>query len=160
MQFKGVAVIPGQYEGGAIVTAQPINITAAFTKGLVFPWLKGKVADKEHDLCGQDLRGKVLFLPTFIGSTTGGLILLEVFKAQIAPRAIVVQTAESLLVSGAILARLWLEGVPLPPIIECPAAFAAAKTGNRVRIAGDLVDIEPQSPAPGNLMKTSTGSSG
>ncbi len=103
---------------------------------------------------------KVLFLPTFIGSTTGGLILLEVFKTQIAPHAIVVQTAESLLVSGAILARLWLEGVPLPPIIERPAAFAAAKTGNRVRIAGDLVDIKPQSPAPGNLMKTSTGSSG
>ncbi len=142
VQYKGAVVISGQCEGLAVVTAQPINFLSAYDKNLVFTWRKGKVADKEHELFNQDLRDKVLFVPTSIGSTTGGLLLLEAIKAQIAPRAIVVQVADSLLVSGAILARVWLEGVPLPPVVECPAAFAAAKTGQRVRIAGDVVEIE------------------
>ncbi len=143
MQFKGAAVIPGQCEGTAVVTRQPINFLSAYDRNLVFTWRKGKIGDKEHELCGQDLRDKVLFVPTSIGSTTGGLLLLEAIKAQIAPRALVVQVADSLLVSGAILARVWLEDVPLPPIVECPAAFTATKTGDRVQIAGDVVTVEP-----------------
>ncbi len=143
MQFKGTAVIPGQCAGQAVVTSQPINFLAAYDRNLVFKWRKGKIGDRHHELVNQDLRDKVLFVPTSIGSTAGGVILLETIRAQIAPRAIVVQSAESLLVSGAILARVWLEGHPLPPIVECPAAFAAAKTGNHVQITDDLVDIEP-----------------
>ncbi len=141
MIYEGHSIIAGEVTGTAVVTKQPVNFLAAYGKNLVFTWKKGKISDKEHELFGMDLRDKILFLPSTCGSTTGGLFVLESIKAGIAPKALIVQTADSLLVSGAILAEVWLEGVPLPPIIECPAAFPGAESGKKVTIKGNMVEI-------------------
>ncbi len=141
MIYEGHSIIAGDATGTAVVTKQPINFLAAYGKNLVFTWKKGKIGDKEHELFGMDLRDNILFVPSSCGSTTGGMFLLEAIKACITPKALVVQAADSLLVSGAILAEVWLEGVPLPPIIECPAAFPGVESGKRIAIKGNIVEV-------------------
>ncbi|MFX0102317.1 MAG: aconitase X swivel domain-containing protein [Candidatus Hodarchaeota archaeon] len=142
MIYEGNTIIAGNATGTAVVTKQSINFLAAYSKNLVFTWKKGKIGDKEHELFGMDLRDKILFVPSSCGSTTGGLFLLEAIKAGIAPKAIIVQAADSLLVSGAILAEIWLEGVPLPPIIECPVAFSSVETGTPVVVKNNVVEVK------------------
>jgi predicted aconitase with swiveling domain len=110
----------------------------------VFPQNKGKINDKEHELFGQDLSNKILFVPCSIGSTTGGLFLMEAIKAQIAPKAIVVKKADPLLVSGGILTEIWLENVIVPPIIECPEIFDRIKTGDMVKIEKNEIELVNQ----------------
>ncbi len=141
MIYEGHSIIAGNASGTAVVTRQPLNFLAAYSKNLVFTWKKGKIGDKEHELFGMDIRDKILFMPSSCGSTTGGIFAMEAIKAGITPKALIVQNADSLLVSGAILAEVWLEDVPLPPIVECPAVFPAVQSGNQVVIKGNIVEV-------------------
>lgn len=132
----GRVVVPGTVRAHAIVTRHPLNFLAAYNKNLVYKWRRGKISDKEHPLHGTDLRAAVLFMPCSIGSTSGGMFLLEAIRAGIAPRGIVVETADPLLVAGGVLATTWLDPAEhaLPPILECPAAFELVETGDQVEI--------------------------
>ncbi len=139
---KGKTIIAGKAEGIAFVTNQPINILAAYGRNLLIPWKTGKISDREHELHGKDLRETILFTPFSIGSTTGGVILLEAIRKGIAPKGIVVAKADTLLTSGAILAGIWLDQVLLPPIVECPEIFGHVQSGYWVKIDGENIEVE------------------
>lgn len=139
---KGKVIIAGKAEGPALVTNQPINILAAYGKNLILPWKTGKISDKEHELHRKDLRETILFTPFSIGSTTGGVILLEAIRKGIAPKGMVVAKADILLVSGSILASAWLDQALLPPIVECPEIFGHVQSGHKVKIDGENIEVE------------------
>jgi predicted aconitase with swiveling domain len=113
--LHGKGVFGGSARGKAIVTRMPMNFTAAFTKPLnLVPGREAQVQDRHHELFGKNLRASVLVYPATIGSTYTGMILLELMHKGQSPAAIIVQRADSLMVSGAVLAQTWFgEGIPV-----------------------------------------------
>ena len=111
--FKGRGITRGSASGKALVTSMPMNFTAAHTKFRNF-FRIAEVQDRHHELFRQRIDGKILVLPTCIGSTYTGVVLLELMYRQASPLAIVVQDADPLLVSGAVLADVWFDrGIPV-----------------------------------------------
>jgi predicted aconitase with swiveling domain len=137
-EFHGRGIVSGQARAPALVTAQALNLTAAFSKppNLIRRW-NGVIQDRLHELYKQDVAGKVLIFPQCIGSTYTGMILLEVIARGRGPAAMVVQNADSLLVSGALLAEVWL--ARKVPLVEVGAAdiFSAIRTGDLVEVDGE-----------------------
>ena len=138
--LQGRSVTGGKASGRALVTRMPMNFTAALTKtqNLI---RRARVQDRHHELYREDLQGRVLVIPSCIGSTYTGMVLLELMFRRAAPAAIVVQQADSLLVSGVVLAEVWFDrGIP---VVEYSGEdlFAAITTGDRVEIDGDRGEI-------------------
>ena len=81
-------------------------LTASFTKiKNILPFYRSQFQDRHHDFFKKDAKGKVLVFPSVIGSTYTGMVLLELITNQRAPAAMIVQNADSLLVSGPVLGR-------------------------------------------------------
>ena len=99
--LQGKPFVGGHGKGRAMVTRMPMNFTAAHTKpaNLVPGWLS-RVHDRHHDLYKKKIKGAVLVFPACIGSTYTGMVLLELMYRRTGPAAIIVQEADSLLVSG------------------------------------------------------------
>jgi predicted aconitase with swiveling domain len=140
--FTGRAVVGGHGSGPALVTRMPINFTAAFTKphNLV-PSRRAEVRDRHHDLFGTRIGGSVLVFPACIGSTFTGMVIMQLMSEEKAPAAIVVQNADSLLVSGAVLGKVWFDkGMP---VVEYPSEdlFLKIKNGDRVVVDGETGEI-------------------
>jgi len=133
----------GKAGGPALVTRMPINFTAAFTKvGNSIPGRRSIIMDRHHDLYKQNIKGSVLVFPACIGSTYTGMVLLELMYGGNSPVAIVVQHADSLLVSGFVLADVWFDcGVP---VVEYPSddIYDLIKNGDNVEVNGDTGEIK------------------
>jgi predicted aconitase with swiveling domain len=117
-------VIAGEGKGGALVTEQPVNFTAAFTKiPNIVPWRRAEVRDRHHALFKSNIKGKVLVLPACIGSTHTGLVLLDLVRMKNGPAAIIVERADPLLVSGVLLSEVWYSRSV--PVVEHDTAALA-----------------------------------
>lgn len=134
--------MPGKAEGPAMVTRMPVNFTAAVSNiKNAIPGRKGVINDRMHELFGRDMKGTVMVFPACIGSTFTGMVLLELMRGGYAPVALVVQAADPLLVSGAVLAEVWFDaGIP---VVEYPGddLFEAVKDGDRVAVNGATGEI-------------------
>lgn len=134
--LNGKGIIKGIGAGQALVTRQPINFTAAHTKPKnLIPGFRSEIKDRHHELVGQRTKGKVLVFPSCVGSTYTGLVLLELAFQREAPVAMIVQNADSLLVSGAVLAETWFERNL--PIVEVDTDNLYSSITN-----GDWVDVD------------------
>lgn len=136
--ITGKAVVGGKGAGPALVSDTPINFTAAFSKPQnILPGRHSEIRDRHHPLFGKKIRGSVLVFPAAVGSTYTGMMLLDLMHRGHAPAAMVVQKADSLLVSGPILAEVWFQkGVPVVEI-EDPELFNLIKTGDRLAVDCD-----------------------
>jgi len=141
--FRGRGIIAGRGRGRALVTTMPMNFTAALTKPAnVLPNRRAEIQDRHHDLYGQNIKGSVLVFPSCIGSTYTGMVLLELMAQGHAPAAMVVGEADSLLVSGAVLAEVWFDrGIP---IVEYDGGdlFESIMTGVVVDVDGGTGEIK------------------
>ncbi len=140
--LRGKAMVGGRGAGKALVTRMPINFTAAFTKPHNFiPSRRAEVRDRHHDLFGSSIAGPVLVFPACIGSTFTGMVLMQLMSEDKAPAAIIVQNADSLLVSGAVLAEVWFnKGIP---VVEYRSEdlFERIKTGDHVVVDGETGQV-------------------
>lgn len=93
-------MVEGHCTAEALVSAKPISFL-----GGVDP-ADGKIVEKGHDLCGTCVKGKVLCFPHGHGSTVGSYVLYSLAKNGLAPKAIVNQTADPVVVVGAIIANI------------------------------------------------------
>ena len=139
--LQGTGILPGQGRGPAMVTRQPFNFTAALTKlqNLV---RTDQVQDRHHEWFRRPLRGRVLVIPAAVGSTHSGLVILELLFKRVAPAAIVVQAADSLLVSGVVLGDVWFErGLP---VVEYPGddLYTVITEGADVAVDGTSGEIQ------------------
>ena len=114
--LQGKGIVSGYAKGPALLTEKPMNFTAAFTKpqNMLFPWLYSQVNDHHHELYRRKIKGKVFIYPATIGSTGTGLMLLEIIYHNQGPAGIIVENADTLMVSGPILAGVWFgKGIPV-----------------------------------------------
>jgi phosphomecalonate degydratase small subunit len=128
MELTGRIVKSGAAEGLALVSAEPIGFL-----GGVDP-ATGLVVEPGHPLYGQRVTGRVLVFPTGKGSTVGSYTLYRMARSGTAPAAIVNAESEAIVAVGAIIA-----GIPMVDQVD----IARIKTGDRLRIQGDRVVVEP-----------------
>jgi predicted aconitase with swiveling domain len=142
-KLQGRGVIPGRASGQALVSKMPLNITGAFSSIInVLPGKGGVIMDRNHDLYHQNIQGKILVFPAAIGSTFTGMVLMRLIDIGAGPAALIVQNADSLLVSGVVLARVWFD--KSIPVIEYPHPdlFDKINCGDRIDIDGDSGEIQ------------------
>ena len=105
---KGRVIWSGWAKGEALVSSQPISFY-----GGVDPET-GKIIEKDHELEGKSIAGKILVFPYGKGSTVGSYIILRLKKRGVAPKAIVNIKCEPIIAVGAIIAELpTIDGVDI-----------------------------------------------
>lgn len=119
MKFQGKPIIKGHGRGKVMMTDHAMNFTAAFTKPHnLLPHMKAEVRDRHHPWFKMNIKNRVIIIPTCIGSTHTGLVLLDLVSLKNGPAAIIVDEADTLLVSGIILSEVWYDRAI--PVIEYP----------------------------------------
>jgi predicted aconitase with swiveling domain len=98
--LKGRTVVEGNCKAEALVSTKPISFL-----GGVDP-ADGNVIEKNHDLLGECIKDKVLCFPHGRGSTVGSYVLYSLAKKKLAPKAIINQKADPVVVVGAIIANI------------------------------------------------------
>lgn len=120
--LKGRAVAPGHCRGIALVSDKPLS----FLGGVDYN--TGVIIEKEHDLKGEPIKGRVLCFPNGHGSTVGSYVLYSLVKKGVGPIAIVNQVADSVVVVGAIISE-----IPMVDKID----IKQIKTGQKVEVDGE-----------------------
>lgn len=100
MKFQGRKIYAGKVAGEALVTSMGISFY-----GGVDPE-SGVVVEKDHELEGQSVSGKVLVFPTGKGSTVGSYTLYRLKYNGLAPIAIVNAECETIIAVGCIIAEI------------------------------------------------------
>lgn len=130
--MKGRGIVEGHVKGEALVSTKPISFL-----GGVDP-ADGRIVDKTHDLCGECIKDKVLCFPHGRGSTVGSYVLYSLAKRGLSPKAIVNQTADPVVVVGAIIAdipmvdKVDIKQIRTGDMVEvdaCSGTVKVAKTG-------------------------------
>ena len=118
--LRGRVIVEGRCKAQALVSTKPISFL-----GGVDP-ADGKIIEKHHDLFGMCVKDKILCFPHGHGSTVGSYVLYSLAKRGLAPKAIINQTADPVVVVGAIIAN-----VPMIDHIDI----------NQIR-TGDTVEVD------------------
>ena len=120
--MKGRTISPGQAEGEAIVTSEPIG----FYGGIDIK--TGIVIEKGHPLEGKKVTNKILVFPCGKGSTVGSYVIYGLKKNNVAPAGIINKETETIVATGVILA-----GIPCIDQID----IDKIKNGDKVLIDAD-----------------------
>ena len=127
MIHKGRRISKGNAIGEALVTSMGISFY-----GGVDPET-GRVVEKDHELEGQSIDGRVLVFPTGKGSTVGSYTLYRLKKAGLAPAAIINAESETIIAVGCIISDIpCVDHIPIEQI----------KTGMQVRVDGGTGIVE------------------
>jgi predicted aconitase with swiveling domain len=125
--FNARATVAGEACGEALVSRMPLSLWGGLDPK------SGKVTDVRHDLFGQCVSGKVLFVPEGKGSSSSSSVLLETIRAGTAPAAIVNVVTEPILATGSIIGCV-LYGRTVPIFTLDREDYARVNTGDRVTV--------------------------
>jgi len=98
--LEGRSIVPGHAEGSALVSMKPISFLGGVDPN------SGTIIEKGHDLQSKKIAEKILCFPNGHGSTVGSYVLYALVKKGIGPKAIVNQSADPVIVVGAIIADI------------------------------------------------------
>ena len=116
-------ITKGKGKGELIVSSEPISFL-----GGVNPE-NGEVIDPNHELKGQIIKDKVLFIPGGKGSTVGSYVIFQMVKNNTAPKAIICLNAEPIIATGAIMSDI--------PMVDSPEDTKELVNGALVEVDGD-----------------------
>ncbi|MEM0489432.1 MAG: DUF126 domain-containing protein, partial [Candidatus Bathyarchaeia archaeon] len=107
-ELRGRGIVEGKCVAEALVSSMPISFLGDIDQKT------GLVIAKTHDLYGKLLKGKVLCFPHGHGSTVGSYVLYSLAKSGLAPKAIVNERADPVIVVGAVMANIpMVDGVDI-----------------------------------------------
>ncbi len=127
MKFQGRKIYQGQVEGEALATSMGISFY-----GGVDPET-GLIVEKDHQLEGQSIAGKILVFPTGKGSTVGSYTLYRLKIGGLAPAAIINAECETITAVGCIIAEI-------PCVDKIP--IEQLKTGVKIFVDGERATVE------------------
>jgi uncharacterized protein len=125
-QLKGRIIFKGKAEGEALVTSMPISFYGGVDPNT------GIVLEKDHELQGQSIAGKVLVFPQGKGSTVGSYTLYRMKKNGAAPAAMINRETETIVAVGAIISEI--------PFVD-KVDVSRIKTGTKVTVDNDTISI-------------------
>ncbi len=126
MILRGRIIHEGEAEGEALVTSQGISFF-----GGVDPET-GIIIERDHQLEGYSIAGKVLVFPQGKGSTVGSYTLYRLKHNGLAPAAIINATCETIIAVGCIISE-----IPCVDKID----IQLIKTGSTIALQGDKITI-------------------
>ncbi|MEM1540019.1 MAG: DUF126 domain-containing protein [Candidatus Bathyarchaeia archaeon] len=98
--LRGRGIVEGYCKAEALVSVKPISFLGDID-------LKtGKIIEKKHDLFGKSIKDRVLCFPHGHGSTVGSYVLYSLAKRSLAPKAIINNKADPVIVVGAVIASI------------------------------------------------------
>lgn len=100
IKLKGRSIVPGHGRGPALVSMKAISFLGGVDPNT------GLIIERGHDLKGRNVTGRILCFPYGHGSTVGSYVLYSLAKRELGPKAIVNQTADPVVVVGAIIAEI------------------------------------------------------
>jgi hypothetical protein len=127
MKWQGRRIFAGQATGDALVSKMGISFY-----GGVDPE-SGVVIERDHELEGQSIAGKVLVFPTGKGSTVGSYTLYRLMRAGKAPVAIINVECETITAVGCIIAEI-------PCVDQVP--IEQLRSGQQLEVDGDRGTVE------------------
>ena len=98
--LKGRPIVEGKARGEALVSSTPLNLLKGVDVNT------GRIIEEGHDLRGTVVTGKILCFPHGRGSTVGSYTLYTLAKRGRAPKAIVNELADPVVVVGAIIGSI------------------------------------------------------
>ena len=122
------SISKGKAKGEIIASSQPISFL-----GGVNPE-NGEIIDPTHELKGEIIKDKILFIPAGKGSTVGSYVIFQMMKNKTSPKAIICLNAEPIIATGAIMSNI--------PMVDSPKTTEDLKTGTLVEVDGDNGKIE------------------
>ncbi|WP_066973413.1 DUF126 domain-containing protein [Methanobrevibacter filiformis] len=125
--IKCRSISKGIAKGKLIVSNEPISFL-----GGVDPET-GVVIDKNHELNGQSIKDKILFIPGGKGSTVGSYVIFQMKKNNTAPKAIICLKAEPIIATGVIMSNI--------PMVDSPTSSDTLLTDLEVEVDGDKGEI-------------------
>ena len=125
IKLEGRGITKGKAEGEAVVTNEPISFWGGLDRET------GEIVDRNHELAGVNIKGKIFVFPHGKGSTGGSRTIYASAKKGTAPAAIINVKAESIIASGAIVA-----GIPLVDRLD-KDPIATIETGDYVWVDAD-----------------------
>lgn len=90
----------GRATGSALTSPLPLSFFGGFDLDT------GVVTERGHPLEGQSVAGRILVFPTGTGSTVGSFALLRMARAGVAPAGLVMQSCDTTVAVGAIIAEI------------------------------------------------------
>ncbi len=100
MILRGRVLVKGVAEGEAVVSRKRISFL-----GDIDPET-GEVTDRNSDISGESVSGKILVFPGGRGSTVGSYIIYRMKKNSTAPLAIINDVSEPIIAVGAVIAEI------------------------------------------------------
>jgi predicted aconitase with swiveling domain len=122
MKFQGRKIYQGRVEGEALVTSMGISFFGGVDPDT------GVVVEKDHELEGQSVSGKILVFPTGKGSTVGSYTLYRLKRGGMAPLAIINAECETITAVGCIISEI--------PCVD-KIAVDRFQTGTKVVVDGE-----------------------
>jgi len=123
--LKGHRVAKGRAQGEALVSHEPISFLGGVDSET------GLIIEKNHELEGVSVTGKILVFPVGKGSTLGSYRLYEMVRCKTQPKGIINLRADPVITVGAIISNIPmvdnLDGNPMKLI----------KTGDYVQLDAD-----------------------
>ena len=126
MELKGRIISKGTAQEEALVTSQPISFYGGVDPNT------GEVLEKDHELQGKIVKGKILVFPTGKGSTVGSYTLYRLKKNGVAPAGIINRECETVVAVGAIISE-----IPCVDKID----ISKIEAGDLIRIENDVVTL-------------------
>lgn len=126
MKLKGRKITKGKAKGVALVSKKPLSFL-----GGVDP-KTGIVKDIESDIKGESIKDKILVFPRGKGSTVGSYVIYQLKKNGVAPKAIIVEEAETIVATGAIIAEI--------PMVD-KVDISKIKSGQVVEVDADKGEV-------------------
>ena len=122
------SIAKGKGKGELIVSSEPISFLGGVNPDT------GEIIDPNHELKGEIIKDKVLFIPGGKGSTVGSYVIFQMMKNETAPSAIICLSAEPIIATGAIMSDI--------PLVDSPEDIKDLKTGTLVEVDGTNGTIE------------------
>jgi predicted aconitase with swiveling domain len=123
--LRGHKVAKGRSEGEALVTREPISFYQGINPET------GIVIEKNHELEGKKVTGKILVFPMEKGSTAGAFHLYEMVRCGTAPKGIINLRADPVIALGAIISSIpMVDRLDVNPL-------EAIETGDYVEVNAD-----------------------
>jgi hypothetical protein len=95
----------------------------------------GRIVDRRHPQCGEQVTGRVLVMPSGRGSSSSSTVLAECVRAGTAPAAIVLRHADEILALGALVAEE-LYGRTIPVAVLPDEDYGVLRTGDEIDPGG------------------------
>ena len=98
--LKGRSIIEGKAKGEAFVTKERLNFLHDINKET------GKIVLEGHPLYGKSVKGKILILPSGVGTVGLSTIIYTLVKNKVGPVGLISQELETSSTFGALLVNL------------------------------------------------------